>query len=550
MNESVRHSKLWNRRWVRVTCALVVVGMVGALAASYYSNRSEPEIAGGPPRARLIEAEQYVNAIRDVFGEDVRVQPNFAQPPRTQGLLSLGAADVVATPSLIEQFDRAAQIVAAQVMEERRRATLMPCTPRSASEADDACASKFFEHVGRFLFRRPLSEAELKLYVEAARDAAATYADFYAGIAHSLTAMMVSPKFLYLSEKLEPDPQSPGRTRLDAWSVATRLSLFLWNSIPDEALLTAAANGELHDKEGLERQVERLLDAPERVERGARAFFADLLLLDKFDGLTKDAVIYPSFTPLAADAAREQILRIVVDHLLVREADYRELFTTRHSFVNATLAPLYRLPADGASWIPVTLDGSRHAGLVTTVGFVAAHSHPGRSSPTLRGKAIREALLCQKVPDPPPNVDFVLFEGSLETLKTARERLSAHSTDPVCAGCHKITDPIGLALENFDGAGIFRATEKGAPIDVSGDLDGQAFTDAAGLGQAVRVHPALTACLVSRVYSHAVGRGTSPADRPWLAFMVQRFADDEYRYPDLLRRIALSRAFTAATPEG
>lgn len=290
-----------------------------------------------------------------------------------------------------------------------------------------------------------------------------------------------------------------------------------------------------------------MLAAPERLERAARAFFADLLLLDKFDVLTKDPVIYPYFTSLVAQSAREQILRLIADHLLARGADYRDLFTTPHSFVDGVLAPVQRVPAQGADWIPVTLDQRHSAGLMTSLGFLAAHSHPGRSSPTLRGKAIREALLCQKVPDPPPNVDFELFEGSLETMKTARERLTAHSTDAVCAGCHKITDPIGLALENFDGAGMFRTAEKGATIDASGDLDGQPFADPAELGQAMRGHPALVPCLVSRLYSHAIGRETAAADRPWLAYMVKRFADDHYRYPDLLRRIALSRAFSAVT---
>jgi hypothetical protein len=272
-------------------------------------------------------------------------------------------------------------------------------------------------------------------------------------------------------------------------------------------------------------------------------------VLDKFDGLAKDPVIYPSFTFHVVDLAREQILRVIVDQLLTRRADYRDLFTTSRTFVSGALAPVQRVPVQGAVWTAVTLDSKQSAGILTSPGFLAANSHPGRSSPTLRGKAIREALLCQKVPSPPPNVNFDLFEGSLETMKTARERLTAHSTDPVCAGCHKIMDPIGLALETFDGAGQLRTTEKGATIDASGALDGHPFTDAAEFGQALRDHPALVPCLVSRLYSYAVERDTAAGDRPWLAYTVKRFAGDHYRYPDLLRRIVSSRAFYAVKDE-
>src|SRR6185312_13621122 len=144
-------------------------------------------------------------------------------------------------------------------------------------------------------------------------------------------------------------------------------------------------------------------------------------------------------------------------------------------------------------------------GLLTQISFLAAHSHPGRSSPTLRGKALREILLCQPVPRPPANVDFSAVENPDPSLHTARDRLGLHRKNPVCAGCHKITDPMGLALENFDGAGIYRETEKGSAIDVSGTLDGKDFHDVAGLGVALHDHPALTSCLVKRAYSYASG---------------------------------------------
>jgi hypothetical protein len=183
--------------------------------------------------------------------------------------------------------------------------------------------------------------------------------------------------------------------------------------------------------------------------------------------------------------------------------------------------------------------------LLTQVSFLASHAHPARSSPTLRGKALRELVLCQKVPPPPPNVDFSLLEDPDASLKTARERLAVHASNPSCAGCHLITDPMGLALENFDGAGRFRETENGAALDTSGDLDGTQFKNVDGLNEALRDHPMLSSCIVNRMYSFGVGGPVSMSrDRQILAYLKEQFIKDGYRIPELLREIALSTAFS------
>jgi hypothetical protein len=184
------------------------------------------------------------------------------------------------------------------------------------------------------------------------------------------------------------------------------------------------------------------------------------------------------------------------------------------------------------------------AGLLTQISFLALHSHPGRSSPTLRGKALREVLLCQKVPDPPGNVNFNLVQDTKNpNLKTARERLTQHRTDPTCAGCHKLIDPMGLSLENFDSLGDYRASENGAAIDASGELDGMSFTDAAGLGKAVHDDPATPICLVNRMYAYAAGRPATNGENEWMKYLATHFASDGYRVPDLMRRIATGNAF-------
>jgi Protein of unknown function (DUF1588)/Protein of unknown function (DUF1585) len=178
---------------------------------------------------------------------------------------------------------------------------------------------------------------------------------------------------------------------------------------------------------------------------------------------------------------------------------------------------------------------------------VALHSHPGKSSPTLRGKAVRELLLCQKIPDPPGDVDFSQFNDPNSPSKTARDRLTAHSTVPACAGCHKLMDPIGLAMEKFDGAGQLRDNENGAVIDTSGEINGMKYSDAKGLGQAMRADPSATSCVVNRAYSYAVGRTIDRNERPVISHLEKSFADDGYRFTELMRRIATSQALYAVS---
>jgi hypothetical protein len=321
------------------------------------------------------------------------------------------------------------------------------------------------------------------------------------------------------------------------------LSFFLWNAAPDDALLRAAESGELQTGKGRERVVDAML-ASSRLEDGMRAFFDDMLGFNDFDSLAKDPQKYPVVTGATLADAREQTLRTVIDHLITKKQDYRDLFTTRSTFMSMNLAAVYGVPTVNG-WVPYEFpEGSPRAGLLTQVSFLAAHAHPARSSSTRRGKALREVFLCQKVPTPPPNVDFSKLDDPDPSLRTARERLHVHATNPSCAGCHKIMDPMGLALEHFDGAGAYRATEQGAALDTSGALDGKAFKDAQGLSKALHDHPALPTCLVNRVYSYATGGPISAAaDRKLLAYFAQEFAAAGYKLPDLLRDIALSNAF-------
>ncbi|TVV75828.1 DUF1592 domain-containing protein [Sphingomonas solaris] len=523
---------------------------VGAAAGPARTAVAEPAVPPAAPTMRLMTQSQYANTIADIFGTDIVAKVRFAPVNRTSGLVAIGAAKAGLTPGVLDPLDATARSMARQILDTRHRDIFVPCRPVDAATRDDACATAFLAGAGRRLYRRPMTQAELAGAVGQAGQAAERSGDFYAGLAFSLGGMLVSPQFLFITETAERSPGPTGVWGLDGYSKASRLSFLLWDSAPDEDLLKTAERGGLESPAALRRQVSRMMASP-RFERGLRAFFSDYLDLESFDTLSKDGEIYPAFSIKVAQEAREQVLRTVVDHLIVRKGDYRDLFTTKHTFMSSDLGVIYNVPVNRGSqgWQPYDFGADDpRGGLLTSVAFLAQHSHPGRSSPTRRGRAMREILLCQNVPDPPPDVDFSTFEEPSAKMMTARERLSAHATVPTCRGCHALTDPMGLALENFDGAGQWRKAEHGMSIDPSGSLNKVAFKDPAGLGRAVRDEPALRTCIVNRLYGYSTGRAPTPGDAPLLKYLQSELDRRGYRIEDMLGSIILSRSYFAVAP--
>ena len=509
----------------------------------------EPETAGAPLGIRRLSEEQYRNIIADVFGSGIVVSGRFDPMIRTDGLLAVGAWKTSITPGGFVQYEEMARSIAAQVVQDGNREVLIPCKPVSPSAYDKTCAEQFFTKVGRLLYRRPLTGEEMAATLKISEAASKSLRSFYDGVAFGLARLLVAPTFLFVSDVAEADPDNADALRLNAYSKASRLSFFLWNTAPDDRLLQAAETGDLHTASGSEREVERMIASP-RLKTGMRAFFSDMYGFDAFNVLEKDATIYPAFSLIAAQDAKEQTLRTITDLLLTQDGDYRDLFTTRKTYMTRPLGRVYEIQvtAPDGTWQPYEFPiESRRAGIQSQLSMLALNAHPGRSSPTLRGKAIRTYMLCQRVPDPPGEVDFSGFSDPGSPNKTARDRLSAHSTQAACAGCHKITDPIGLAMENFDGAGTFRDADDGAPIDPSGDLDGVKYDDAVGLAKALHDSPATAACVVNRLASYATGHSSTQSDK-WVNFLREDFAANGYRVRDLLRRIALSDAFSAVPP--
>lgn len=542
------------RRSARVTVPVLLCAAAGSayvafdgpsarlLAPEAHANQAPAEASAATRIVgmRRLTESQYRNAIADIFGPDVVPVGRFEPIVRTSHqLIAAGASSASISPTGMEQFDTMARGVAAQAFNAQHRDTFVTCKPTSDRAADDACARQTLGAIGRYLFRRPLNAVELAAFTSMANAAATRTASFTDGLELALAAMLVSPQFLYVVETAEPDPGHPGQWRLDNWSRAARLSFLLWNTTPDRTLLDAAAAGKLTDPAALDAQARRMTASP-RLEAGVRAFFADMLIFEKFDELAKDPVIYPRFNPDVLKALPEQMQRTIVDHLVTRRGDYRDLFTTTNTFLTRSLGPVYMKRVQNRNgWEPYTFPaGDDRAGLFGQAGFLALYSHSGRSSPTLRGRAVRELLLCQPVPNPPGNVNFTVVQDTNNpVLRTARERLDAHATDPSCSGCHRITDPIGLTLEGFDGIGATRTSENGQAIDLGGVIDGKPFKGALGLGKTIASDPSLTDCAAQRVFEYTVGR---PADNDGkaVAALSEAFAKSGYRFPDLMYRVA------------
>ncbi|KPH69290.1 hypothetical protein ADT71_00485 [Novosphingobium sp. ST904] len=513
---------------------------------------TEPISTGGPATFRRLTEDEYKQSIAQIFSADITVPGRFEPSVREDGLLAIGASKVVVTPAGLEQYVIRAREISSQVLSTENRVKFLNCAPSSAVSFDAACASAFLGKYGRLLFRRPLTQAELGAAVDLSERTTKTAGDFYQGLGAGLSSLLMSPAFVFRMEVTEPDPTRPGANRLDAYSLASRISFLLWDSPPDEALLASAASGDLHTQAGLQAQVDRMLAAPQ-LKRGVRAFFQDMLAYDQFDGLSKDPSLYPIFNPQLRDDAKEQSLRTITGLLLDDKGDYRDLFTTKKTYLSRSLGALYGVRVDYrgfGDWMPYTFpENDPRAGVLTLAAFLMLDpSHEGRSSPTIRGKTVRENMLCEMVPSPPANVNFDLVQDVNDPVhKTARERLTAHQDNPACAGCHRITDPIGLSLENYNPVGSYRAQENGVTIDASGTFEGKSYKNGLELTKLLRDSPAVTSCVTQRVFEYGVGRKATAGEEPWIEYAVNQFGEDGYQFPALLRRIATSQAFQAAT---
>ncbi|MBA2589125.1 MAG: DUF1592 domain-containing protein [Alphaproteobacteria bacterium] len=493
---------------------------------------------------RRLTEQEYRNSIADIFGKEINVSGMFEPQVRMGGLEATSSAILSVTPAGFESFSKMADSIAVQVTDEKHRGKAVSCKPIDAKAPDDACAHEFLSHYGLLLFRRPLTESELKARVTLARTMTKSTGAFYNGLHFGLAQLIQSPNFLFRKELALKE--GDGLT-LEPYSRATRLSYLLWDSTPDAELLESAKNGELNTPAGLEKQVNRLLAAP-RLEAGMRAFFNDMLMLDTFDTVSKDALLYPKWGGAMAPSAKEETLRSVIGLTLKDNGDLRDLMTTRKTYINRSLAAIYDVDFtfDG-DWVPYEFPkSSGRSGINTQVAMLSMFSHPGQSSPTKRGVALMDIFLCEPTPAPPANVDFSAVNNTAGPMKTVRERLMAHATTPTCASCHTHSDPIGLSLEGFDTIGGRRLYENGQLIDVTASLRGKTFADGVGLGQYLHDNAKFPACVARKLYAYGRGMDVEEVKPDQFRVAYKSFIDSGFRLRALIRGIGISPEFYAA----
>ena len=401
----------------------------------------------------------------------------------------------------------------------------------------------------RRAFRQPVTKAEVQPYAELVERAVKRDKSYHRGLQIAISAVLVSPRFLFRvetpPESWQPEGEAPHEVRLTPYQLASRLSYFLWSSTPDEALLKSAESGELLEPEVLRRHVRRMLQ-DERADALGSQFAAQWLGLRNLERHEPDTERYERFDPslLPAMTRETQLLFL---HAVRENLPVAELLTADYSFLNGPLAQYYGVDGvEGAQFRKVSLQQTPRRGVLSHASVLTVTSNPTRTSPVKRGKWILKNILGTPPPDPPAGVPELEETKTASEDATLREQLELHRADPACAACHRVMDQLGFGLEQFNAVGLFRDRDSGAAIDASGVLPGgREFEGAAELsrvlGQSER--DAFARTLIERLLTFALGRELTPADRCTVEDIADRTAKDDYRFQDIVQEIVRSRPF-------
>ncbi len=404
------------------------------------------------------------------------------------------------SPLHLSVYDSAAKaLVNEALMNPAQRARIVTC---DLAAGGDVCARQITQAFASRAWRRPLSDQEAMGLVSAVSGARVRGDTAEQALSLALRAVLLSPHFMFRVE-LDSDPTSLTPHPLNGFELATRLSYFLWSSMPDEALLSAAAAGTLSDPSTLRAQATRLLQDP----RAAA-------LIDNFAGQwlhlrAIDAAQPSEKADVSVLTAMKAEATMLFRDVAFQGAPITQLLTANYTYVNDRLASHYGLPAVGSSeLVRVDLSGSRErGGLLSQGGFLTVTSHPDRTSPVKRGTWVMNEILCATVPPVPGNVEVGAVAKAAEQGLTQRQALEKHREDPTCKGCHQLMDPLGFGLENYDQVGAYRTTDAGSVIDSSGTLPtGQVFSGAKELANILAQSPAFPRCVAQKLYTYALGR--------------------------------------------
>ena len=423
------------------------------------------------------------------------------------------------------------------------RDKIFVCHPSGAAE-EQACAKKILSTLAHRAYRRPLGDGDMTQLL-ALYNAGAQNGGFESGVRLALQKILVSPGFLFRAE-VDPPGAAPGTVyKISDVELASRLSFFLWSSIPDDELLAVAESGRLPEPSVLQGQVKRMLADP-RSQALVKNFSGQWLFLRNIARISPDTTAYPNFDENLRQALAKET-ELLIESQVREDRSVADLLSTDYTFLNQRLAEHYGIKGVyGNEFRRVKLEDPNRYGLLGQASILTVTSYPNRTAPTIRGKWVLEQLLGTPPPPPPPNVPSLKDDATTQKL-TMRQRMEQHRASPTCAACHRLMDPVGFALENYDGLGGWRvSTAPGSgPIDSSGALpDGTSFNGPAGLRDVLmKKRDLFVETFTERLLTYALGRGLEEYDQPVIRKITRDAAADDQKWSSIILGIVKSTPF-------
>jgi hypothetical protein len=520
-----------------------------ALASALHYREQEDRgtgAASNEPELRRLTHSQYNHTVRDLLGDQSAPANQFPPEDFVNGYKNQLQAQSL-SPILIDAYSASAEHLARSAFRGGDTHRLISCKPSVP------CRTQFVNEFGRKAFRRPLTETERKRY-EALM---ATEPDFLKGAQLVVEAMLQSPNFLFW---IYSTPDS----KLQPYATASRLAYTLWDTMPNAELMAAALKGELSNQPGAEKIARRMLDDP-RAHEALDEFTSQWLRFDRLLTAAKDRRKFPLYTRETARAMTDEA-RAFISDLVWNGRNFMTAFTADYGYVGPELASIYGVSPPAKEIEPIPFPkGSERSGLLGQGLFLALTAKPDDTSPTARGLYVREQFLCQHVPDPPPGVNTNLPAVTPDNPQTNRDRMTAHVSNPTCASCHTLVDPIGFGFERFDAVGVRRdnlvlefrspgprkkgepARKATLPLDTTGKIAGipdSQFGSPADMGSILAKSPQCQECIVKQYFRYSAGRLEGLADRPLIKRALERFQGSQFQFKELMLAITAMEGTT------
>jgi hypothetical protein len=503
-----------------------------------------------PLMVRRLTHSQYNNTVRDLLGDESQPANGFPREDFIRGFKNQVEAQGI-SPLQAEAYARVAERLAASALRGGDRQGLIPCKPDSSYPTN--CAEGFVRQFGLMAFRRPLTDSEVSVYTTLFQQEVAK-ADFIGGAKIVVEAMLQSPHFLFRVQR-------GNSGSFQQYEVASRLSYFLWDTMPTTEMLDAAGRGEFSQPEQIEAAARRML-RDSRARTSMEEFLGQWLRFDRVLTATRDRRRYGDFNTEVAAAMVEET-RTLFNYLVWEDRNFMEFFTADYTFLSTNLAQLYDLPEPSEEYAMVKYPkNSGRSGVLGHGSFLVATSKPAETSPTERGLFIRNHFLGHEVPPPPPGVNTALPDVTEDKPMTNRQRLQVHLNSEACSDCHRLIDPIGLGFEQYNAIGGFQekmslrfrgnrygdgnSTTIELDVDTSASIQGienSAFETPKELGRILAESEACQKCIVKQLFRYAFGREETASDQPVIDVILKKFRDSGFRFRELIVAIVTSELF-------